>query len=160
MAALPSDFELQKLLSAGRTEVEIANMYGVTQQAVSYRMQNMQIARKGPKAPVTSALPWNLASHPDKRRLVNQAPFRGLRYFLQKRMGESLSERAELDLRAFLNRVRDGHVLALIAGDGFKYVPREPQDLDLVIRWPDDIPRNEKTALFVDTETTGDNTGA
>ncbi|MFI5877546.1 hypothetical protein ACIBAH_35005 [Streptomyces sp. NPDC051445] len=137
MAALPeSDLELQKLLSAGMNGVEIASIYGVDETAVYHRLRTMNIHLKGPNSPVASVLPWDIANHPDKRRLTNQAPFRGLRYYLQAQMGEKLSERAQLDLRAFLNRVRDGHVLALLDGQGFTYVPRTPEDRNLVVRWP------------------------
>ncbi|MCX5009154.1 DUF6192 family protein [Streptomyces sp. NBC_00638] len=116
------------------------------------RLKKMGIRRIGSGSPISNALPWDIEHHPGKRRLINQAPFRGLRYYLRKRMGEPLSERAEMDLRAFRNRVEEGHVLALVEGDGFVYVPREERDGDLVIRWPEDTPLNSHVTLFVDTD--------
>jgi hypothetical protein len=145
--------DLQKLLSAGKTASEIAAIYGVRVSTVSMRLSKMNIRLIGPGSPITDALPWDIAQHPDKKRLTNQAPFRGLRYYLRKRMGESLSERAELDLRAFLNRVRDGHVLALVEGDGFTYVPREGRDGRLVVRWPEGVPQGPNVALFEEPAT-------
>lgn len=151
MAALPeSDLELQQLLSAGLTGVEIARSYHVTPEAVYKRFDKMGIKHKGPESPVTAVLPWDIANHPEKRRLTNQAPFRGLRYYLMRRMGQSLSERAEADLKAFLNRVRNGDVLELAEGAGFRYVSRQPSDGRLVIRWPDGIPMGPGAPYFVD----------
>ncbi|MFC4501737.1 MULTISPECIES: hypothetical protein [Streptomyces] len=154
MGALPeSDLELRKLLSAGFNGEAIAARYNVGPSAVYNRFNRMGISLKGPGSPVSSALPWDIARHPDKRRLTNQAPFRGLRYFLQKRMGEKLSERAELDLRAFLNKVRSGYVLALQDDVGFAYVPREDRDGNLVVRWPTRIREDDPRAtLFVDCQ--------
>lgn len=148
MAPLPSDFELHKKVSAGWTTQQIADFYGSTRQGVEYRLHKMDVRKKGPKSPVTSLIPWNLVEHPEKRSLTSQAPFRGLRYFLQKRMGETLTERAAKDLNAFLYRVSNGYVLALVDGTGFTYVPRRASDMGLVIRWPEDVPEDERTSLF------------
>ncbi|MGW4446460.1 hypothetical protein [Streptomyces sp. NPDC004682] len=152
MAGLPeSDLELLTLRKAGLNGVQIAAQFGVEPEAVYMRFAAMGIHQKGAKSPVAQALPWDVVNHPDKRRITNQAPFRGLRYFLQKQMGEKLSYRAELDLKAFLNRVRAGEVLELSEeAGGFRYVPREPRDGHLVVRWPDGVPRGESVALFVD----------
>lgn len=148
MAELPSDYELLKLVAANWTTQQIADRYGVTRQGVEYRLHNLNIRKKGPKSLITSILPWDITNHPKKRSLTNQAPFRGLRYFLQKRKGERLSNRAELDLRAFLNHVRDGKVLALDDSRGFVMVPREPRDGNLVVRWPEGVPQGPEVAYF------------
>lgn len=142
--------EIHKLLSAGWDQERIGERFGVDQSAVSHRLGRMGIRLKGPQSKTTAALPWNLADHPDKRRLVNQAPFRGLRYFLRKRDGQELTERAEKDLKAFLNRIQEGQVLALLDGAGFAYVPREDGDGDLVVRWPEGAPRDpQRLSPFV-----------
>ncbi|MFD7257162.1 hypothetical protein [Streptomyces sp. NPDC059874] len=139
--ALPDYADLQKLLSAGLTQPEIAKMYKVSQQAVSKRMVQRDHYRRGTNAPVTAALPWDITGRTDKARLMDQRPFRGLRYFVTDRMGFPLSERARQDLALFVNKVRDGHVLTLDDEKGFVYLPRTPEDGQLVVRWPDDPSR-------------------
>ncbi len=152
MMVLPSDYELQKLLSAGLNETQIAKQFGVTQQAVGNRLNYIEIYRKGPKSPVSSVIPWDISQHPEKKRLTQQASFRGLRGYVRNKMGETLTERAKLDVRAFLNRVRQGYVLDLMDGPGFAYVPREASDGLLVVRWPEGVPRDGRTALLEDND--------
>ncbi|MEU3278182.1 hypothetical protein [Streptomyces antibioticus] len=150
MAALPeSDLEIYQLLASGRSVLDIAKMFGVSESAVYQRLWKMGIRKNGPKSPIGNSLPWDIVNHPDKAKLINQAPFRGLRYFLQKKLGEQLSARAERDLRAFLGHVRAGEVLALQA-DGFVWVPRTSSDGDLVVRWPAGVPKGSTVSLFVD----------
>ncbi|MET9901878.1 hypothetical protein [Streptomyces sp. NPDC006446] len=147
-AKLPeNDTILQEMLIAGFKEVEIAKFYGVGVSTVSMRLAKMGIRRIGPKSPVSAAIPWDITSHPEKRRFINQTCFRGLRCFVRKQMGEKLSERSEHDLKVFLNRIRGGNVLALVEG-GFAYVPRQESDGSLVIRWPENVPHNAHVALF------------
>lgn len=151
MTALPNNLELQKLVSAGLTQPEIAEMFHVSQQAVSYRMTGLGTYAKGSSAPITAAMPWDLTTRADKYRLTNQAAYRGLRYFVGWRMGDpkKLSDRAKKDLRLFLAKVEDGYVLTLDETSGFTYVVREESDGPLVVRWPAEAPREgEKLALF------------
>lgn len=133
----PDDLELRKLALAGASQAELAERYGVTQQAISKRLVALGIVRRGTATPVLRSMPWDLAGHPDKRRILNGRPFNGLRYFVAKRLGDELSERAEADRQTFIRKVNNGLVLTLDEAKGFVYVPRTETDGDLVIRWPE-----------------------
>jgi len=151
---LPDHLELAKLTAAGMTQEEIAARYGVSQSAVSAKLTRNNRYAKGAQSPVSSALPWNIANHPEKRRITNQAAFRGLRYLVRQRMGDTLTERAFKDLRNFLDHVREGEVLAL-GVDGFEYVPRRETDGELVIRWPEGVPRDRVKEAYLRRPTEG-----
>jgi hypothetical protein len=98
---------------------------------------------------VAAVLPWDVANHPAKERLWSQQPYLGLRAFLRDRMGLEVSPRSQIALRAFLNHVRAGDVLALDDAQGAHYVPQDPaKDGALVIRWPEGVPRDERVGFF------------
>ncbi|MEU6704736.1 hypothetical protein [Streptomyces wuyuanensis] len=138
MGTLPDDLELRKLSAAGKTDQEIADDYGVTSQAVAYRLNRLGVFRKGPRTAVLQSMPWDLSCHPRKRELTRQRTFLGLRYFVMKRLGQDVSENAERDLRYFMHHVINGEVLTLHPERGFVYVPRATEDGSLVVRWPAD----------------------
>ncbi|MCY0963013.1 hypothetical protein [Streptomyces sp. H27-H5] len=152
MTALPGNLELQKLLAAGSTHAEIAQMFGVERQAVTKRVNGWGEYKKGENAPVTASMPWRIADRPDKVRLTNQAAYRGLRLYLGWRLGEDrkpLSERAKKDLRLFLEKINNGLVLTLDDSQGFVYVDRTPEDGRLVVRWPEGVKRDEKRSALL-----------
>ncbi|MEU4492609.1 hypothetical protein AB0F96_03855 [Streptomyces sp. NPDC023998] len=144
---LPDNLTLLKHNAAGMTEPEMAKLYGVSQQAVAWRLNGLGVYKKGRKAPVMSLLPWDISAHPDKKRLSNQNSFAGLRSFLRKKFGEELSDRAEIDLRAFLRHLEAGEVLTFDEGQGFIYVPRSSEDGNLAIRWPEGHEKPDSRAL-------------
>ncbi|MGW2919511.1 hypothetical protein ACWDBF_16810 [Streptomyces angustmyceticus] len=146
---LPDNVDLLKLEEAGLTHAEIAKQYNVTRQAVTWRFTNMGEYKRGPLQDVTANLPWDLANHPAKEKLWRQQPFLGLRAFVRERLGAEVSPRSQLALRAFLNRVEKGEVLAVDAAKGAHYVDRDPlRDGSLVIRWPDEVPKDGRAMLF------------
>ncbi|MFF8367863.1 hypothetical protein ACF05W_03410 [Streptomyces lydicus] len=146
---LPDNVGLLKLEEAGLTHAEIAEQYNVTRQAVTWRFNNMGEYKRGPLGDVTAKLPWDLANHPAKAKLRNQQPFLGLRAFLRERLGVEVSARSQLALRAFLNRVEKGEVLAVDDVLGAHYVKRDPvRDGSLVIRWPAGVEKDDRVSLF------------
>ncbi|MFD8886436.1 hypothetical protein ACFV0H_28565 [Streptomyces erythrochromogenes] len=146
---LPDNYELLALEEAGLSHQEIADKYHVTRQAVTWRFDNhLKIKKRAHFQEVTALMPWDVASHPAKDRLKQQAAFLGLRAYLRKRLDMDVSARSAQAMRAFLNRVSNGEVLA-VGVTGAHYVPREAADGNLVIRWPADEPRpEERLELF------------
>ncbi|WP_338781754.1 hypothetical protein [Streptomyces sp. DG1A-41] len=132
------------------THQEIADIYGVTRQAVTKRFNlDMGEYKRGRLQDVTKALPWDLAAHPAKSKLKDQESFLGLRAFLRAKLGITLSDRSKQALRAFLNHIMSGEVLTLDDAQGARYVRRDVRDIpDLVIRWPEDVPRDDRMGLF------------
>ncbi|MFB7782057.1 hypothetical protein ACFC1D_04970 [Streptomyces vinaceus] len=146
---LPDNYRLLALEEAGLSHQQIADRYNVTRQAVTWRFDNhLKIKKRAHFQEVTSLMPWDVASHPAKDRLKGQAAFLGLRAYLRRRLDMEVSPRSEQALKAFLNRVSHGEVLA-VGDTGAHYVSREAADGNLVIRWPAGVPRyEERVELF------------
>ncbi|WP_030386517.1 hypothetical protein [Streptomyces sp. NRRL S-241] len=141
---LPDNYELLALDEAGFTHEQIAAQYKVTRQAVTWRFDHhLKIKKRAHFQEVTSLMPWDVAAHPAKARLKQQAAFLGLRAYLRSRLDMEVSPRSAQAMKAFLNRVANGEVLA-VGPMGAHYVPREPADGNLVVRWPADAPRHEE----------------
>ncbi|WP_406305792.1 hypothetical protein OHA61_30805 [Streptomyces sp. NBC_00885] len=147
---LPDNLTLLKLEAAGKTHDQIAEEYKVTRQAVTYRFNQLERYKKGPKALLLSILPWDISERPDKKRLSNQVGFEGLRNFLKKRTGQDLSPRGQESLRAFLGHMEAGEVLTLDEELGFVYVERVSDDGNLVIRWPEGEEREKPSPKVVE----------
>lgn len=134
---LPDNLTLNKLLMQNLTPAQIAARYGVTPEAVTYRMRNhLGIHTYAERSPALSQMPWDLAALPDRAALMLVGPFRGLRRLVTHRLD---GQKPDLYLRAFLNAVERGNVLALVGGR-WAYVPRCEADGDLVVRWPEGAP--------------------
>ncbi|MFD7552986.1 hypothetical protein ACFV9E_00390 [Streptomyces sp. NPDC059835] len=146
---LPDNYKLLELEEAGFTHLQIAKQYGTTRQAVTYRFgEKLQMKKRAHFQEVTSLMPWDVASHPAKARLKQQAAFLGLRAYLRHRLDMEVSPRSAQAMKAFLNHVSNGEVLA-VGATGAHYVRREATDGNLVIRWPADVPRHdEQLELF------------
>lgn len=146
---LPTDVELLKLEAAGFSHQAIADQYGVSRQAVTKRFNLMDKYARQAFKDVTNVLPWDVANYHDKDELKNSEAFTGLRAYVRQRMGGEVSPRSELALRTFWNHLESGEVLTLDPVQGVCWVRREPErDGSLVIRWPEDVPRDERTSLF------------
>ncbi len=146
---LPSDAELLKLEAAGLTHKEIGVKFGVSRQAVTKRFNGMDKYARQEYRDVAKVLPWDLEDFPDKDALKNSEAFTGLRAYVRGRMGGGVSPRSELALRTFWNHLTAGEVLALDDVQGAHWVRRDPErDKDLVIRWPEDVPQDERMGLF------------
>ncbi|MGW1673278.1 hypothetical protein [Streptomyces sp. NPDC002324] len=146
---LPGDTELLKLEEAGLTHSEIGKRYGVSRQAVTKRFNAMGKYVRAAYRDATAVLPWDLASHPARDSLRKDESFMGLRAFVREQMGAEVSERSALALRTFHNHIKAGEVLDLDPVQGACWVRREDErDGSLVIRWPEGVPRDERTALL------------
>jgi hypothetical protein len=145
---LPDNAKLLMMEAAGMTHAQIAETYKVSRQAVTKRFNAMGEYSQASNREVTAVIPWDLRNHPGKHRLKDSEEYQGLRAFLRERMGLPVSPRSRLALKWFMNHVESGEVLTLDAERGVRYVPREERDGSLVIRWPEDEPQDERTALF------------
>ncbi|MFJ3634642.1 hypothetical protein [Streptomyces sp. NPDC090112] len=146
---LPDNVQLLMLQEAGKSHQEIADEYRTTRQAVTWRFNEMEKYSRGPLKQVTESIPWDISDRDLKRKVWKQEPYMGLRAYVQTRLGAEVGPRAELALKAFRNRIARGEVLALDPVRGVHYVPRDPSDGNLVIRWPADVPRDDdRAALF------------
>ncbi|MFI9202623.1 hypothetical protein [Streptomyces sp. NPDC053048] len=145
---LPDTETLLKLRGEGWTQPQIAKRFGVSQQAVSERLNRAKVFTKGPKSTVTSAIPWDLSERSDRHRISKLSPYLGIRTFIKMKLGEALSGQERKHLRAFLGHVKSGEVLDLDE-QGFLYRKRLPSDGSLVIRWPEGVEKDPAvTALF------------
>lgn len=98
---------------------------------------------------MATLIPFDLAIRADKKTLINSSAFQGLRAYIRRRKGESLSDRVALNYRAFMRHAQAGQVLALLES-GFAWVPKSPEDKGLVLRWPEGAtpPTREQKAVF------------
>ncbi|MDQ1016682.1 hypothetical protein QFZ43_003231 [Streptomyces afghaniensis] len=145
---LPDNAKLLMLDAAGLTHAQIADEYKVSRQAVTKRFNAMGEYSQASNREVTAALPWDLRSHPAKGRLKDSEEYLGLRAFLRERMNLPVSPRSRLALKSFMNHIERGEVFDLDQVKGVRYVRRERRDGSLVIRWPEGVPQDERTALF------------
>lgn len=146
---LPDNAKLLLLEAAGLSHEQIAKKYGVSRQAVTKRFNDMGEYRRAHWQDATGLLPWDIARHPDKAKIRRQTAYAGLRAFLRKQLGQTLSPRSQETLRQFLDHINSGEVLELDSVQGVRYVQRDPErDGSLVIRWPEGVPRDERIAYF------------
>lgn len=146
---LPDNATLLMEEAAGLSHTDIAAKYGVTRQAVHKRFAAMGEYRRKQYTSVAELLPWDFAGNPISRKLRQQSGFLGLRAYIRKRLGQELSPRSEEAMRRFLAHIADGKVLELDDVQGARYVERDPErDESLIIRWPEGVPKDERTDLF------------
>ncbi|MFE6226885.1 hypothetical protein [Streptomyces sp. NPDC057854] len=148
-AKLPGDSELLRLEAAGLTHAEIAARYDVSRQAVTKRFNQMDRYPRQQFRDVTAVLPWDISTYPAKHEITHNESMIGLRAFLLQQAGSELSGRHTLALRVFTSHVKAGEVLELDPVQGLRWVQRdEVRDGSLVIRWPEGVPQDERTAMF------------
>lgn len=153
MAGLPEDSELLRLYALGLKNPEIAAQYGVTPQAVNYRFDKLKIKRR-PITTQANALigqVWTIGAEPGTEYHQNLSAISYLRVWVRQRLGDdSLSAAQRKKASNFIKRVVDEDVVLKYepwAENPFTYVPRQPSDGRLVVRWPSDQPRPEGGAL-------------
>ncbi|MEU6389975.1 hypothetical protein [Streptomyces sp. NPDC046939] len=138
-----------QLEAAGYSHSDIGKMFGVSRQAVTLRFNLMGKYVQAARRDVSAVLPWDLSRHPASSKLKDSEAYIGLRALVRQRLGMELSNRGQLALRTFLNHIRAGEVLSLHAVHGFKWEPWDAeQDGDFVIRWPEEVPRDQNAELF------------
>ncbi|MFJ8930609.1 hypothetical protein ACIRLA_28900 [Streptomyces sp. NPDC102364] len=148
-----SDLELLKLEAAGHTHREIGAKFGVSRQAVTLRFNQMGEYVQAARKDVSAVLPWDLSQHPASSKLKDSEAYIGLRAFVRQRLGLELSARGQLSLKTFLNHVRAGEILSLHAVHGFEWEPWDSaRDGDIVIRWPEGVPRDKNAELLTRTD--------
>ncbi|MEU1176544.1 hypothetical protein ABZ464_02650 [Streptomyces sp. NPDC005820] len=144
MTKLPSDAEMTKLFVLGQlNNREIAELYGVTPQAVNKRFQKLGLERRpfANDANAEIAKVWKVEATQEAGSHHAMFSIQSLRLWLRLRLGDrELSERQRRDAMNFEKRVRDkGVVLAYDPEKRekpFSWEPREPRDDRLVVRYP------------------------
>jgi transcriptional regulator with XRE-family HTH domain len=144
----PDFITLQKYRAAtNKSFAQIGKDFGVSRQYISY-LYNQAAQGARPTAPmIKDLLPWDIASHPAKARIGRQEPYVGLRAFLRQQLGEELSARSRVSLNGFYRHLREHKVLELSA-DGLSWVPRRPEDGNLVVRWPKEAEMDGRAEFF------------
>jgi hypothetical protein len=143
MTKLPDNPELLKLYRNGSSNREIAEEYGVTVQAVDWRLSRLGIKR----APFRSAATQIIeAAWPGKEtnrtEYIRLGRVRDLYTFLRRQLGDDGLSAGQLKgADRFERLIRDtGCVLDFQpdAPDGpWVLLPRQPSDGRMVIRWPE-----------------------
>jgi transcriptional regulator with XRE-family HTH domain len=120
---------------------EIAERYGVSKSAVSQRFTNMGRPFGGNAAmDYQEIIPWNI----QRAHMPLDAANR-LRSHVRYRSGIEVAESAERRLKNWWNRLQAEDVVltyepdADTKGSPWRYVPREPSDGRLIIRWPEHV---------------------
>lgn len=143
MAKLPDNATLRRFYREGLSDLAIAKAYGCSVQAVNARYGLMDMPRK-PWSNTANAIleaAWPRGEF-DRDRFTRYNRARDLVTFIRWRLGDTtLTEKQHLRARNFTkHEKRNGAVLALDwsrDGNPWVFVPREPSDGDLVIRWPE-----------------------
>jgi AcrR family transcriptional regulator len=117
----------------------IADRYGVTRAAVTYRFKKMgrDLGRTG-AMDYTPYIPWVIRSGHHEL----DAPTR-LRAHILRRTGGEVTPAAQRRLDNWHARLaREDVVLTYSPDDAspWIYVQREPSDAQLIVRWPNDLP--------------------
>lgn len=156
MTKLPSNPELQKLYRNGFSDEEIAEMFDVSRQAVTLRLNNMGIFRAPFRARMTAILEaaWPVAET-RRAEFIHLNRARDLCAFLRRQLGDTGLSKTQLGAAARFERlIRESDAVLDLqpeAEDGpWVLVPRLPSDGNMVIRWPDgrDLPEGkERKAL-------------
>ncbi|AVP42197.1 immunity repressor [Mycobacterium phage SuperAwesome] len=138
---------IEDLRKKGYNQSEIAEMHGVTRQAVSWQKKTYG-GHLTPRQIVNEAWPWQTTNLHGKSK-----PFQRLRDHgeFMATGGRGMNETKLKLLRSFWTKLRDEDVVVEfdpniepypgMAGGGFRYVPRTLADDDLLIR------ANEYTTL-------------
>jgi hypothetical protein len=149
MTKLPDNPELLKLYRDGKSDVEIAEMFGVTYQAVNLRLVAMGIRRAPFRAKVAGILEsaWPI-EETGRGKFVEKSRHRDLCSFLRVRLGDTVTSRQRWAAERFERALRQGDCVMDFqpdASEPFPYVPREASDGRLVIRWPEgrELPEGE-----------------
>ncbi|MEV5883107.1 hypothetical protein AB0L74_10380 [Streptomyces sp. NPDC052020] len=141
MTKLPDDHTLVKLLRKGLSNQEIAKAYGVTVQAVGWRFARMNIQRRPYSRTAAAILNAAYPSSEFNRTEYTQMYLgRSLIYFLRWRLGDDLSgvplRRAKKVAADARDRDAVLHLDVTNAESSWVWLPREPADGQLILRWP------------------------
>lgn len=135
---LPSNTELLKLREKGHTYDEIADMFGVTQQAVYFRLR--EAGGTGTRPDHRKYIPWRV-----KTEHAHCRPATMLRYLSRREQGDTIPPVKERMLDKWLEQLKEADVVVCYDRDvppnpaspttgGFYYSKRTPEDGDNLIR--------------------------
>ncbi|GCD99850.1 hypothetical protein [Embleya hyalina] len=153
MTALPSDAELVKLHTMGKSDLEIAERYGVSKQAVNKRLLNAGIHRRDEILDVNDILRtmWDIKSNPTGTTHHSRYKAQRVKLWLRMRIGDKRLSAAQLvEARKWESRMRaSGEVLGYDpeTEEGWYYRPRTSADGKLVVAWPADRPRADAQVM-------------
>lgn len=123
---LPPDDDLKKLLEKGLTHQQIADAYGVTQQAVSGHVRLNNLAPAPPRYP--AAVPWFV-----KAEHRGQYALRMLRLYGKRESGKPLKPGQAAMLERYEKRLAGLNDVVDYAEDiGFYLTPRRKTDKGLI----------------------------
>ncbi len=143
MTKLPDDDTLRGFFREGRTDKQIAAAYGCTISAVNLRFSKMGLSRKPWSNTATAIIEaaWP-SSDFTRSRFTASNSARNLWVFLRWRLGDpTLTPDQQRRVRNFTARMeREGNILVMDwsrEGHPWVFLPREPSDGRLVVRWPE-----------------------
>ncbi|GAB4584436.1 XRE family transcriptional regulator [Nocardia sp. IFM 10818] len=146
---------VESLKNQGLTQSEIANMYGVTRQYVSW-IKKTYGGSETPRERVLKNFPWTLTTQQGQ-----MAPARNLRNHAEYMAtgGKGMSAEKLTKLRNFYKKLRDENVVVefdpalppepgVSSVGGFAYRPRAAEDGDLLIRVNEHTAMNEEGKII------------
>ncbi|TKA11792.1 hypothetical protein [Actinacidiphila oryziradicis] len=142
MTSLPGNIELLRLYRSGRSDKEIAAEFGVTVQAVNWRLGQLGIQRHPHKQAATAIIEAVWPADKYRRNLYTSLS-RGQRLFtfLRRRLDDPMLGPRQFRMAfGFEREVRErGVVLHLEPGaaEPWIWLPRDSGDDQMVIRWPE-----------------------
>ncbi len=132
---------IEELKRKGFNQTQIADMFDVSRQAVSYHTVTYNGSRT-PRQEVGDHYPWKLPSE-----IAQQGPPRRIRDLGEfvATGGKGMSEESLRRLRNFLKKLKDQNLVleynpnfppvqGFANKGGFRFQPRRPEDGDLVVR--------------------------
>lgn len=137
---------LIKLFREGKGDEEIAQMYGITKQAVSNRRTRLGLRRDRIARQVSEYLAcrWSIKTTMGPDSHHNQWPIMRLREWARVGLGDkSLSSKQYESAVKWMEQRRDrGEVLYYDPESvkGWFYRPRTEKDERLLVDWPEDLP--------------------
>ncbi|MET8132869.1 hypothetical protein ABZV24_13085 [Streptomyces sp. NPDC005251] len=142
MTKLPDNQGLLKLYHDGFSDIQIAEMYDVTYQAVNLRLGAMGVRRAPFRAQVASILESAWPTEETGRgAYVEKGRHRDLCSFLRLRLGDpGMTSRQRDAAQRFERALKKGDCVMDFRpgmGEPFPYVPRVESDGRMVIRWPE-----------------------
>ncbi|MET8403477.1 hypothetical protein [Streptomyces sp900116325] len=148
MTKLPDNDTLRRFFHEGLSDKKIAQTYGCSVQAVNARFTQMGLERK-PYSNVATAIlgaAWPREEF-DRSKFTRFNRARDLSTFMRWRLGDpTLTENQLLRANAFMKYLERRNVVLTLdwsKDNPWVYMPREPADGRVVIRWPEgqELPR-------------------
>ncbi|AZS08274.1 immunity repressor [Mycobacterium phage IronMan] len=147
--------DIEDLRRKGYNQSQIADMYGVTRQAVSWQKKTYG-GRLTTRQIVQEAWPFKTGTPHDKSKAYQRLRDHG--EYMRVGSFKTMSEDKKKRLLSWWRKLRDENVVLEfdpniepypgMAGGGFRYVPREERDDDLLIRVNDHTTLTEEGEMI------------